>query len=266
MDKYFDKLTYLKAQKLHKLTGQEEYRQAMGETMTGLNPLGMNATSWVSMFRSLPHAEKRYFNAFLQTSDPDKREEITESVSPEVAELLKIKWAQQEGGEDKQALSDFRASQDVSQFIRDEGIPGADWMGWAPAVKIQDVKMISAKHEGWDAHDFGLGWRDQVRRMEQSPFNPGPIQMTQLSKYDLNDMSPSVAVDKNTLITAINKALSSEGIVGNVSIDQIPGGVGAATGTGDVPSHVEIRVKRKQLSGNTALYNLSTAQRASLNG
>jgi len=268
LEAYFDKLEYMKAMRLHELTGSPDFLRKAGETMTGLNPLGMSTAGWTSMYRALPYAERPFFNAFMRTTDPDERQRIMELVPEDVGNLLGVRWGIQDGERNFRALSDFRNSQNVSKFVEEEGVPEVGWGGWAPAVQLEDVKLNSAKFEGYDAHDFGLGWKDQMDRMRASPFIPGPIQMTKLTHYDGQYMGGDIAPDKYDTQAAIQRIIREFGATGNVMIDGIPGGH-RATQTGDVPTRIEITVNRSRALTATLVRpdrSLSPTERALLGG
>jgi hypothetical protein len=267
LEAYFDKLEYLKAKRLHSLTGEPDYLRKAGETMTGLNPLGMTTAGWTSMYRSLPYAERPFFNAFMNTANPDERDRIVELMPEDVGNLLQIRWGINDGVRDRKALADFRSSQDVSRFIGEEGIPEVGWGGWAPATHLEDVKLKTVEQEGFDTHDFGLGWKDQMRRMEASPFTPGPVQMTKLTHYDGQFLQGEDSVNKYEVQTAIQRIIRQFGASGSVTIDQIPGGHSSSP-TGATPSVIEVNITRSRALTATMFSpdrQLTTMQRALMN-
>lgn len=247
LNAYFDKLEYIKAKRMYDLTGQEEFRQTMGETMTGLNAAGMTRDNWTSMFRAVPYSEKSYIGAFLKTTNPRERDQILDLVPEDVGEMLRIKWARQSGERYAEPMAAFSRMQDVDRFLQENPIPSADWGGWAPAVVMDDVKLKSIKHEGLDTHDFGLGWKDQMKRMNESPFIPDPIQMTKLSNYGGEFATPDMFASRSSLVTAIQQTVSGQGMRASINIEVLPGSFGGARPTGDPPDMVVINVRREEV-------------------
>lgn len=260
MESYFDKLEYLKAKKLHELTGNPEYEQTMSETMTGMNPYAMNSTGWTNIFRAIPYQEKPFLTAFLQTTDPSERKKITQLVPADVSNFLQLKWAQQEEGSNAKAEQSFRDMQDVQKWAAQNDVPTRDWSGWSPGSRIEDIQLKSIKQEGWSGHDFGLGWKDQMRRINLSPFQEDPIQMTKMANAGIGNIPATTSVGRSDLVTAINKVLTSNGVYGSVTMDQIPGPYQAITATDGDGTQVTINISRKK-HGGEALMALPTAHR-----
>lgn len=57
----------------------------------------------------------------------------------------------------------------IPLMLQGEGLPGADWVGWHPAVDLEEVKLKIVKNEGMDIHDFNL-WPSDERSAERKPF------------------------------------------------------------------------------------------------
>jgi hypothetical protein len=250
LESYFDKLEYIKATRLYNLTGNPDFQRKAGETLAGLNPLGMSTEGWTSMYRSLPYAERPFFNAFMRTQDPDERQRIMDLAPDDIGNLLQVRWGIEDGTRDHRALHDFRESQNVSKFIGEEGIPEVGWGGWAPGVRMDDIKLKSAEYEGFDAHDFGLGWKDQMRRMEASPFVPGPVQMTELTHYEDQFLTGESNMNRYEVQTAIQRIIREFGAFGDVMIDELPGGQSTSP-TGGPPAVLEINVTRSRALTST---------------
>jgi len=224
---YFDHLKYLKAKRLYDATGNTDYAQQMGETMVGLDPYGVNRKAWTSMYRSIPYDERPFFDAFLRTSKKSDRGRISQIVSPELKDLLRVRWAMKEGG-DAEDLNWNRWATDesMSRYFSGHNLPGESWLGWHPDVKLEDIKMKTISREGLDAHDFGLGWYEQERRIERSPWTPGPIN---IGNPTGEEVYPDMDVDTFALKQAIRQAVNQYGATDvSISVQVVPGPTGSS--------------------------------------
>jgi hypothetical protein len=176
---YFDKVEYEKFRRLHDATGNPEYEQSMAETMTGVNPFGVTRQDWTNIFRAVPYAEKPFMNAFIHTPEGNERDKIRDLVPAGVRNILEAKWAQQDSkiAPPGTYMSDRERSGMLTKFFKSHYLPDRTWTGWDPEVRMDDIKMKTVQKEGHDAHDWGLGWYDQERRIANSPYTPGPIDM-----------------------------------------------------------------------------------------
>jgi len=66
--------------------------------------------------------------------------------------------------------------------------------------------MKTVHKEGFDAHDWGMGWYDQERRIQNSPYTPGPIDMyAKGNQYENNNL------DKQKIENIIRQACIQSG-------------------------------------------------------
>lgn len=63
----------------------------------------------------------------------------------------------------------FRRSVLIPGTIGEEGLPGADWVGWHPGVDLEEIKLKVVKNEGMDIHDFNL-WPSDERSAARKPY------------------------------------------------------------------------------------------------
>ena len=237
VNEYFDKLKYLKARRLFQITGNEEYSRIMGESMVGLNALNRSRSSFTNIARAVPPDLKPYIFAFMREEDPGEREAIANEVPPEVAQLLRIKWAQNDGDRDAvdRLMDDSSFSRgmtrpgggglpqapNLEEYFSEHYLPDENWAGFHPSVELDDVKLKTVERMSYDAHDFGMGWYDQQRRMQYSPFIPGPISLNQATKAQLY---PEEAIDSNEVRTVISNILRGAGATSlSISVTPTPG-------------------------------------------
>lgn len=204
INRYFDSMSYYKNMALYDATGKEEYLEEARGTMAGLVPSDLSRESWSRFYRATPYTEKPYIMPFLKETDKQERERIVQYVPDEVKSVLISKWAKMDG-----LQSDSR----ISRVSMDK-MPAPDWAGWAPDVDLDDIKMITVQNEGFDAHDFGLGWKDQSARIRNSPNLPEPIDMSNPTRSG----SSLPSVNQSDIKNLIQRTLSSLGIEGYITV------------------------------------------------
>jgi len=155
---------------------------------------------------TLPRREKIYFQAFLQETDPDKRQQILESVSPDLARALTAQWvkkdvmiaraagkevpAVEQGGVlyTKQNLSEYQqARTDLSyaDYVRSRriaevfnklgyNVPGPGSPLWSEGIDYEDVKLKIIQNEGYDYHDFNI-YDDRASLLWRKPYIDGAV-------------------------------------------------------------------------------------------
>jgi hypothetical protein len=155
---------------------------------------------------TLPDRESHYFRRFLNESDPAKRAQILEVVSPEMAKALSAQWAAQaariaraEGrtvsdpGEegylyDQDELkaygksgsnlgyADYERSKEIAEFFSESGfsLPAADASVWDDVVDYEDVKLKIVQNEGYDMHDFNI-FEDRAALLWRKPWIDGAV-------------------------------------------------------------------------------------------
>ena len=153
---------------------------------------------------TLPRRDKLYFAAFLQETDPDKRQQILESVSPELGRALTAQWVKidaiiarasgkevpriEEGGvlytekgikqydkaQTDLSYADFIRSQKIAETFSALGfnIPGPGSPLWSEGLDYEDVKLKIIQDEGYDYHDFNI-FDDRAAVLWRKPYIDG---------------------------------------------------------------------------------------------
>jgi len=148
IDTYFDAVEYEKNKRLYQSTGLDEFRDNMTRTMMGME----NTIAGVA--RAAPQREKPFVSAFAQITDPDERERILSSIEPRIGRALEDLWGR------KPRQYPTRVVYEV------KNMPSDQWAGWASDSEVSDYKVKVYKEEGLNAHNAGLGWVDQLNRIE----------------------------------------------------------------------------------------------------
>ena len=51
-----------------------------------------------------------------------------------------------------------------------------------PTVEVEDIQLHTVEELGLNAHDFGLGWKDQMTRIRNSAFSIQPININAIGE------------------------------------------------------------------------------------
>lgn len=62
----------------------------------------------------------------------------------------------------------YRRTKLLEESLEGRGLPGPDWVGWHPAVELQDIKLKIVQNEGHNMFDYDL-WPDQARNVARRP-------------------------------------------------------------------------------------------------
>jgi hypothetical protein len=213
LDSHFDKLQFLKfmqlAQGAENGKDRQRYMKMAAQTRTGVNPNG----DALSMYLSLPNAEKRFFDAFANAREAD-REKILELVPEDQVHLYKAVWGRVDSGE-KLTLMGAGAKanidpgymsqqlQEVEKYFINKPLPGPDWIGWHKDVDIEDVKVKYIDNSSQETHDYDV-WNSQVRRASRRPYlegsdmfmyeSPGPSRSSARNRL-IRGMKNSTGID-----------------------------------------------------------------------
>jgi len=208
----------------------KQYGRFASRTMTGVNPLGRAS----SVKGALPRREREFFEAFVMEDDERRRERILQMVHPALmpvyeAQWLKADYARTGDPELKRRLqllgrdqgvqsAGLVASGEAEQVARGreninfadwykmrnieeqmgQNMPDTDWIGFNPAVDLEDVKLKVLMDQGQDIHDYGF-FRSQRRLLSRKPYiNPDTV--SQGSPYTANDRNLSSTIwDSNKI-------------------------------------------------------------------
>ena len=117
------------------------YRKAMNSTMYGLN----EDSSWGEMVSALPQNDREFFMEFVKEKDPDKRQKILDTVSPQLKKALQMAWKM-----------DLDEEETNEEYFTKHKLPDFKWAGWRPDVDMQGIEAKTIKNEGATLSDYGL--------------------------------------------------------------------------------------------------------------
>jgi hypothetical protein len=176
---YFDAAKYERNDMLASLsTGltQQEFLAQKNATLKAFNEGGPGATV-ANLFRATSPFEKPYIEAWLNTTDQDEREQIIKYAPNDLAEALKRQW---NTNDSKDATSNYVQ---LSSSELTKGAPKYqfDRSIMDPRVPLEDIELKTVQQHGLDQFEFGLGWNQQMLRMQENNLN---IQAANIERFN----------------------------------------------------------------------------------
>ena len=127
------------------------YKQAADSTMTGLK----KGSSWAQIVTALPTNDREYFMEFVKERDPDKRNKILSTVSPQLRKALNLAWGKTKDG-------DLDPEKENQEYFKHHKLPDEDWYAWRPDFDLKNVEVKQIANEGMLLSDFGF-YESQLR-------------------------------------------------------------------------------------------------------
>lgn len=146
------------------------YKKAAENTMTALNP----GADWSQILTALPTNDREYFIEFVKEKDPDKRNDILKTVSPQLRKALLISWGK---GEKR---TNEEINEDNEKYFKRHFLPQAPWIGWRPNIDLKDIQIKTIANEGMNLSDFGF-YESQLRDPNVKAVKAIPMRMTSLN-------------------------------------------------------------------------------------
>lgn len=191
-EEYFDKLKYLKYQGLANGAEAAGYSGLAGQYSNVMESTAFGSSGFVSDDRIanlLGGRESRFAKGFANEYNPVRQEDIIEALPEHKRHLMKnfylgkdldaINRASAAGPmsttgmnyaqdltelKSNQGYSDVSGSEQIqsikqkelANYFQYKSLPKVDWLGFNPAVDLEDVKLKYIESEGMDYHDFGI--------------------------------------------------------------------------------------------------------------
>ena len=209
VNRYFDQLKFNKNMMLYEGTGDQQYlRQAQG-TMIGLEPAQTGKSSWSKFYQATYPQEKPYIMAMANETDEKERRRIKAILPTETGEAIAVKWAQRDKIETMGEYS----------HVMTEKMPRPDWIGWSPMIDLKDIELKVAEQKGLEYHDFGIGFSNQMRKINNMPWLDNAVaDMSNTTK-----MTPMYINQSSTeLRRTLEVALRGASVDSNLIITQTP--------------------------------------------
>lgn len=181
---YFDQLEFQKrmmlAQQASMMGDNEAARRnyiEANKTRFGINP----QASAMSIYMSLPEADKKFFDAFSSTQNAAERERIMEMIPADQVALYQSIWKRVDEGDSslyRGSIADYDVNQLNRKFheLQSQGVSGprppVDWIGWRDDVQLDDIQLKYIESMGKEIHDYGF-WESQRRDLARKEYLQG---------------------------------------------------------------------------------------------
>lgn len=165
---FFDAAKYERNNMMAQLSSgltRQEFLDARNATLTAFN--NNEGSTVANLFRGTSFMEKPYIESFVQEKDPSKRKEIIKFVPNDLGKALKKQWNSTDSKNNTQEYIQNN-SQEISSNVR---TPIFNQSVLDPGVNLEDIKLKVIENQGMDAHEFGLGWNEQMLRIQESQNN-----------------------------------------------------------------------------------------------
>lgn len=219
---YFDAAKYAKADMLTQLSSgltQKKFMDARRSTLTSINQGEGNVAD---LFRATPFTEKPYIESFLNTRNPRERKEILSVLPSDLGVALKKQW---NASDQKEATGAF--VENTSKGISVDRRHVFNRSVLDPGIQLEDIELKTIQEQGFDAHEFGLGWNEQMLRMQgfdreiqAADMNEVPMETPNLSSGHvrgiINNLFRQNGIKSNAMVY-INNGASDANVI-NVTI------------------------------------------------
>jgi len=208
INEYFDKLKYERSNMMSSLTMgnvRNEFLAQRSATMYAFN--NESDPSVGNLFRAASPSEKPYLQSWINTTDSGERNEILKLVPNDLGSALKKVWGKNDG----KTFTRNRIDNISSDMSGNQQNFNFDASLMDPRINVDDIKLKAIEDYGYNCHDFGLGWNEQMLRIKESELN--------IPKSNLNDDIPYTPNLSSTQIRGqIYELLHQSGIKCNVNV------------------------------------------------
>tara|TARA_Y100000034_G_C6902651_1_gene417859 strand:- start:33 stop:4124 length:4092 start_codon:yes stop_codon:yes gene_type:complete len=162
-----------------------------------------------SGFSALAPWDRPFWTAFLDTPE-EKQGRVLDIVDSQMGNMLKTAW----GRGEEIVMPNMEA------FFGSHYKPSMLEPIMSPIANMSDYQTATVQQEGLDAHDFGMGWRDQMQRIKANPLTIAPLEVEENSvKQIIRDN-----LSEGEIADSIRKVLYRMGYAGaSVMVTTAPG-------------------------------------------
>lgn len=207
IEAYFDAAKYERNQRAADLSQgltQQEYLKARDATLTAFNSNGQDVAN---LFRGTPYMEKPYIEPWLNISNKKERQEVLKYIPKELATALKKQWSMNDRKSDNTSYNK-NSSEAIARNVR---LPAFDRSILDPSIQLEDIKLKTVEEAGFNSHDFGLGWNQQLYRVM------GNYDSIKAANIDFN-FSEEPNINPGQVRQALTEMIRSSGLNGNAQV------------------------------------------------
>lgn len=180
---YFDAAKYERYNRLATLSDglvKEEFLNSRDATIKAFT---QNPENIANLFRGTSYMEKPYLSGWLNVIDKNERSEILKYIPKNLGNALKVQWGKNDAKNNTEVYNGNVSNNLVSgpKYKFDKSI-------FDPSVFLEDIEMKTVQDQGMKEHDFGLGWNEQLLRLQEG-VNPRPVD-TEEYMSNTNEANP----------------------------------------------------------------------------
>lgn len=159
----------------------------------------------LTAFGAVPEEERDFLRAGLRTRDPDQQAAMLRMVSDDFAAMMDVGWNYLHGQDLRGEAMDTDPMRQIDRDLASHPVMGK-------GANVDSYKIRTLQDRGMEASDAGLGWKDQMKRLEQAVVGAQPVSATM-------DGAQKEAGDPQELRSMIKTVLAQMGIRASVSIE-----------------------------------------------
>jgi intein/homing endonuclease len=159
----------------------------------------------LTAFGAVPEEERDFLRAGLRTRDPDQQAAMLRMVSDDFAAMMDVGWNYLHGQDLRGEAMDTDPMRQIDRDLASHPVMGK-------GANLDSYKIRTLQDRGMEASDAGLGWKDQMKRLEQAVVGAQPVSATM-------DGAQKEAGDPQELRSMIKTVLAQMGIRASVSIE-----------------------------------------------
>lgn len=91
----------------------------------------------------------------------------------------------------------YRRTKLLPEALEGRAVPGPDWVGWHPAVDLDDIKLKLVENLGFDMHDFDL-WPSDRMNLARRPF---------INDQAIREISPDISMSDSEIRVRVKDLL-----------------------------------------------------------
>jgi intein/homing endonuclease len=125
-------------------------------------------SQWMRQAEQAAYAKRE---AKIATEEDEKTINLTAQMRQgegfEFTEDQQKQWLEETGG--RISFDEWLREQKAEEYFATHSLPDPSWLGWNPAIDIEDVKLVTVEMAGLDHHLFDL-WEQRKRALARKPY------------------------------------------------------------------------------------------------
>lgn len=169
----------------------------------------------LSAYKAAPSGEKDFYRALMLLQDPRDQAKMLKRLSPDMAAMMDVSWSYMYG----QSRHGYAVSQDPMAHL-DMPLDAHPVMGMGAYMEGYQIRTMTDM--GLDVKDAGLGWKNQMARLNTAIVDPTSISSI-MSGPGMTSAPPMRSDVRQQLHTIITSTLAQMGIFAQVDIGSTGG-------------------------------------------